>query len=211
MRRKNEEGKPGLRFVQLATWSRFLRNLCRQCAKLCPTASQAEIEDSVAEAVVEWWVRHRTLENPRMEGWVLMRAKWRLLDALRRANWTAPLGQEKAAVEGPDAVVERMEVLERASRVIIRRTMRAVTELWLLGWTSAEIARHLKVSGSVVRKRLERMLTAMRNAALEDGSRERCHTSACSLVFKMGNAENERYDPRKEGRKEGSTNRTRQR
>lgn len=82
--------------------------------KSFPAAPIADIEDSVAEAVAQWWAQRGALDDPRMETWVSMNARWRLLDRLRRVGEHVPLSEHHLVAQGPQIYVERTEILRHA-------------------------------------------------------------------------------------------------
>lgn len=207
MGRQPENTSRMARLLHAATWSRFIARLSRRLTRSFPEASDADIEDSVADAVARWWVRNRDLDDSRMATWVSMHARWRLLDTLRRDRLEV-LDEKHLVVAGPDALIERMEVLERALHANLGRSTEVVISLRLLGWTIAEIAKHLRVSENAVRKRLERAVIRLRKACVDADDRNECHISPRSFVIRMGEAEDKRDERRKGregGREEGST------
>lgn len=197
-------------FICATAWSRFINRLYLRLTKSFPAAPIADIEDSVAEAVAQWWARRHALDDPRMETWVSMHARWRLLDRLRRVGQHVPLTERHLVAQGPDAIVERTEILRHAVCVTLPTAMEVVIELGMSGWTVREIAAHLQISESAARKRLERAIIRFREAVVEADDRIGCRISPRSFVIRTGDAEYERDDRRKrkkERKKEGRKHR----
>lgn len=201
MGRQPENTSRMARLLHAATWSRFIARLSRRLTRSFPEASDADIEDSVADAVARWWVRYRGLDHPRMATWVSMHARWRLPDTLCRDRLEV-LDEKHFVMAGPDALIERMEVLERALHANLGRSTEVVISLRLLGWTIAEIAKHLRVSENAVRKRLERAVIRLRKACVDADDRNECHISPRSFEIRTGEAETKEMNEEKEGRKE---------
>jgi RNA polymerase sigma-70 factor (ECF subfamily) len=135
----------------------FLRTTYPQIvgAVAVATGDRAAAEDAVQEAVLRAWQRSERGEQiDRLDAWVatvalnLSRSRFRRLGAERRAR-------SKLPAPSPDAVDDRLDV-SRAVVRLPRRQRQAVVLRYLLGHTTAEIARAMGTSEGTVKSQLSK-------------------------------------------------------
>jgi RNA polymerase sigma-70 factor, ECF subfamily len=124
--------------------------------------SKADAEDVVHSVFIEAWAHATEYDSSRgsVRSWLLMRARSRAVDALRK--WSSRVDgapEERAGV--PPNYVDRLAVRHAIGR--LPREMQAVIDLsFVEGLTSSEISVRLSIPIGTVKSRLARALTRLR-------------------------------------------------
>ena len=181
-----------------------------------PTVDASEVEDIIGDAVLSALCIFHGREHfdDGMWGWLVKRAKWRIVDSLRhcvRFQVAPDLAVSDDA--DPALICEHSEVFRLVQEVLRNDKDFFVLWQWATGHDTSSIASELGLTTGAVRKRIERALKRLRKKALMAFS-DTCRVLASSTVKGKEDGEvlharslsdkESKKKGRKEGRKEGA-------
>lgn len=131
-----------------ASFSRVVR------AQVLRATADESLADDVVQEVFAAALAHRDQLDPvRVQGWLMVVARNRLIDAMRRSGRTTGLVAELPVMSGEEHIVDRVALAE-AIQSLAPLQREAVIEVLVNGCSSAELASRRGVPQGTIRSRL---------------------------------------------------------